>query len=159
MPDAVAALAAFAQKLARLPEHMPEIMRQLGEECVDLIKAGHDAGADPYGEDWKPKADGSDCHLFDMGNLRGGWHITEASASEVTVAPTAWSAAVHQGGAVINAKSRRGLRFKVGGRWVRKMSVQLPKRAMVPDGRGLPAAWQDALAETANTTLEHLIGK
>jgi hypothetical protein len=157
MSDSIDVLAALATRLRGIPAHMPELVRQLGEECIDLIKAGHDDGAGPYGDQWEPKADGSDCHLTSSGNLRNGWHISSASASEVTVSPTAFYAAVHNGGKLIRAKNVPYLRFKVGGRWVRRKWVRIPIRELVPDSRGLPDEWADTLKETAELTIAHLV--
>jgi phage gpG-like protein len=157
--DAVAQLAELARRLLTVPAMLPDLMRQLGEECVDLIKAEHDAGEDPYGTKWVEKADGTDSHLASSGNLKSGWHITQADAGSVTVAPTAFYASVHQGGKTIRAKTAKGLRFKVGGHWVRRNSVYIPARPMVPDNRGLPDEWRDSLKETAEKAIEVLLGK
>lgn len=159
MTDAVAALAALAQRLVRAPQVLDEVLDQFAEEVLDLIKAGHDAGEDPYGERWDQKSDGSDSHLFDSGNLRSGWHVSQKGSDSFTVSPTAFYAKVHQGGKLIRAKTSRGLRFKIGGRWVTKRWVRIPPRPMVPDSRGLPAEWQEALTETAEVAMEHLLGK
>jgi len=155
--NSIDVLAELARRLNGLPAHLPELVRQLGEECVDLIKAEHAAGAGPYGEEWEPKADGSASRLESSGNLRNGWHIASASATEVTVAPTAFYAAVHNSGKLIRAKNVPYLRFKVGGRWVRRKWVRIPIRELVPDGRGLPDEWAATLKETAELTIAHLV--
>ncbi len=45
-------------------------------------------------------------------------------------------AAVHQFGAVIEAKSSRGLRFRIGDRWITKHSVTIPARPFLPIRNG-----------------------
>jgi phage virion morphogenesis protein len=65
--------------------------------------------------------------LTDTGRLRAS--ITrDATDRTATVGTNVVYAAINQFGGTVRAKTPKGLRFKVGGGWVRKQSVTLPPR-------------------------------
>ena len=132
-------------------------MGGLAEEVLDLIKEGFATESAPDGSGWAPKVGGGRILAGPTGNLKGGWHLKALSGDALTVGPSVWYAAVHQGGATVTAKNPSGyLRFQIGGRWARKRQVEIPARPMVPDG-SLPSRWQQQLQEAAEEMLAELL--
>ena len=130
-----AGLQAIAAKLAAMPEHLPEMAKAIGEEAIDLVKQGFADRTDPYGAQWADKADGSACFLVGpTSNLKSGWHTKEVSAGEVTIGPSVYYGAFHQGG-------------------TRKMVA----RKMVPDDGAIPAQWEATIESAATEMLRELL--
>ena len=106
--------------------------------------------AAPDGTPWPPNAEGTSILLQSGRNLR------DSVASSATAATAEWGASwefahVHQDGAVIKAKSAAGLRFQVGGKWVRTDTVTIPPRPFVgisaENGADIEAHTTDFLRE------------
>ncbi len=88
--------------------------------------------------------------------LRNSFHA--ASGSDFAAVGTdALYAPVHQFGATIQAKTSRGLRFQIGGRWITKRLVKIPARPMLPvDGSGKLHPETDKAV--GQILLKHLMG-
>ncbi len=150
-----ARLAHLATGEARL-----DMNRVLGEEAAKLIDDGFRAGRDPYGRAWKPVSRGGQ-PLRDTGVLLNSL-APKADVRGFTVATPVKYAAVHQYGAVIHAKTSRGLRFRPGGRhggggWVTKQQVTIPRRQYMPEGTIGPI-WGPSIEKAAADHLARQMG-
>lgn len=68
--------------------------------------------------------------LSDSGRMRAS--IThEATGTGVAIGTNAIQAAIHQFGGRIEAKTPAGLMFRIAGKWMRKMAVEMPRRAFL----------------------------
>lgn len=105
------------------------LAEEIGEALVSGTQDRFEAGESPDGTPWAPTARGGQI-LVDTGRLRNSVGY-EASPAMVAVGTNATYAPTHQFGAEITAKTDKGLRFKVGGRWVRKSSVTVPARPFI----------------------------
>jgi phage gpG-like protein len=128
-----AALAKMIGKLERVSEAKGELLEGLGEEIIDLVKQGFDASAAPDGAEWEPTVAGNKPLAGPTGNLKSGWHPKSVGGDSVTVGPSVFYAAIHQGGTNRAGRGRRN---------------RIPARPMVPDG-DLPPKWQDKLEREA----------
>lgn len=133
------ALDSFIQALAKAPKTLDAISKNLAEETVGLVKEGFRQETDPYGVVWKPKKrpDGRKVLSGKTSNLKGGWHVVKSSKRGFFVAPSVDYAAPHQ-----SPKAGEDGRLK------------RPKRAMVPDGRGLPTRWRKIYVDISKEVLE-----
>lgn len=143
----------FAATIAATPRELGVISSNLAEESITLIADGFRAERDPYGHKWKKNLRGGKV-LSDRGTLRSSWNVSRATRSGFAVASGVFYAAVHQGGKVIKAKNGPYLLFKIGKRWVRKKSVKIPQRMMIPTvARGIPTKWAQAFNEVVDEVL------
>lgn len=129
------------------------LARNLAAEAQTQIAEGFRRERDPYGHPWKKSIRArqqSGQTLADRGRMRNAWQGRPERVDEhgFTLANNVKYAMTHQKGATITAKTAKGLRFKVAGRWVRKSSVTIPKRMMVPEGR-LGPIWERAFKNAA----------
>jgi phage gpG-like protein len=86
-----------------------------------------------YPSRWKPsiRASSGGKTLMDKGTLRNS--ITATATDTTAQAGTALKyAGIHQFGGTIRAKTAKGLRFQVGGRWCTKREVVIPARPFMP---------------------------
>jgi len=102
----------------------------IGAALVTSTQQRMERGQAPDGSVWPPSiralAEGGKT-LIDKARLFQS--IThEASATGVEVGTNVIYAAVHQFGATIEAKTERGLRFRIGDQFVTKQSVTIPAR-------------------------------
>ena len=135
-----AALADLVAKLERAANVKADLLEGLGEEVVDLIKAGFDATTAPDGTEWAPTVAGNKPLHGPTGDLKSGWHIKSIGGDSVTVGPSVWYGAVHQGGT-----NRAG----------RDRKTRIVARPMVPDGE-LPPKWSKQLEAAADEMLAEL---
>lgn len=121
-----------------------EIMDAIGNEGAELTRLNFNDGTDPYGYGWEHPVFRSGQPLRDTGRLMNS--ITHhATGEEVAIGTDVIYAAVHQTGMTIKAKNAPYLVFKAGNRWVKTKQVTIPARPFLPDDRGLPQSWRDAI--------------
>jgi len=123
------------KKLAKLSSKlngagMQQMMTDIGEVIRFDIEESFEREVSPFGEAWKPSNNGGKT-LNDTGHLGRSFTIN-ATPNSVTVGTNVAYAAIHQFGGIIAAKSSKGLRFKAGGKWVKKQSVTMPARPFFP---------------------------
>lgn len=142
-----------AREAAARAQNPAPVWDEIGRMLTVSTQRRFEEGRDPQGNPWPASirvlAEGGKT-LLDSGRLVGS--VThEVLADGVLVGTDLIYAAVHQFGAVINAKTTDGLRFKIGERWVRKASVTIPQRAFLgvdaDDEREIAEIWQDWLGE------------
>lgn len=134
-----AKLQQWQKMFEKSPEVLSVVSASAAEEIIGKIKDGFRETKDPYGARWTPKKvpDGRKTLSGKTGNLKGGWHYQRADKGGFVVSPGVGYAAFHQSGA-----------------------KRMAARKMVPDGRGLPAAWSKALKKTAEEALrKHFEGR
>jgi phage gpG-like protein len=146
----------LAKKFNQTSKLMAGFSRSMAEETVDLVKDGFDKESDPYGKKWKATARGGEI-LSDTGALKGGIKVKSATKSKFVITASVDYASVHQGGMTIRAKTAKGMRFKIGGKWVSVKEVTIPARPFFPDGK-MPSAWMDVFEEKAETMLKEHFG-
>lgn len=121
--------AALAEASRRAADLTP-LMDRIGAALVSSTQRRFEAQAGPDGVPWRRSlraTAGLGQTLLDSGRLRQS--ITHrAERDQVDVGTNVLYAAVHQFGATIRAKTGRGLRFRVGDRWVTKRQVTIPPR-------------------------------
>lgn len=111
-----------------------------GRALLTRVQLGFRRSQDPYGRPWKPVKRGGQ-PLVDRGRLRRSFGF-QVERDGVVIGTYVRYAAVHQEGATITARNHPYLRFRVGGQWVRKRSVTIPARPMLPNpAEGLPPTW------------------
>jgi phage gpG-like protein len=121
----------------------PSLPDVLGVAGLKLIADGFLAERDPYGAAWEPLKYRQGKILRKTGRMFNS-RTYSATARRVTLAITAKYSIYHQDPKP--RKPRSGRRSFSRGR----RTWQLPKRTMVPDERGLPAAW-DAVFQRETT--------
>lgn len=127
--DDTAAQAVLGQ-LRALAGDLTPLWQEVGDSLVTSTQMRFEAGRGPNGVPWKPsrRAQQEDGRtLIDSGILRTSINRV-ADADGVTIGTNIRYAAAHQFGATIRAKTSRGLRFRVGDRWITKRQVFLPPR-------------------------------
>jgi phage virion morphogenesis protein len=125
--DAVAG--ALARAAAR-SANMHPLMEMLGAAILSSTQQRFLDEVGPDGQKWPPSIRvqlGGGNTLRDTGRLFQSLTY-QADESSVEVGTNLIYAGVHQFGATIRAKSTRGLRFRVGDRFVTRKSVQVPAR-------------------------------
>lgn len=107
---------------------------------------------------WKASSAAADGRktLIKSATLRNSFHASSGS-DFAAVGTDCVYAPVHQFGAVIAAKTSRGLRFKIGGRWITKRHVIIPARPMLPvdDAGQLHSETDKAVS---NLLMKHILG-
>lgn len=105
-------------------------MREIAAEMESVTRGRFEKQAGPGGRAWIPSIRARETGgqtLRDTGRLLQS--ITSLSRKNVAIWGTnVIYAAIQQFGGTIHAKSPRGLRFKIGDRFVTKQSVTLPAR-------------------------------
>lgn len=146
------------------PDFRKGVCKQLASEAQSLIAEGFRKERDPYGMPWKKSARANSQNgqtLADTGKLKNAWQgrsVERVDGAGFVLANNTRYAMAHQRGMTITAKTPKGLRFKIGGRWVRKNSVTLPKRMMVPEGT-LGPMWFDAFKDVATDYVQAYVKK
>lgn len=145
-----AASAGMAAVVARI-DHPRGFFDDIGAALVVSTQERFDRETGPDGNPWprsiRALADGGRT-LTDTARLRNS--ITHlASDDQVAVGTNVPYAGTHQGGAVIRAKTSRGLRFRAAGNgaWVTKESVTIPPRPFL----GLDAGDEAMIARRAES--------
>lgn len=126
-----AALKRWLGKLKGVKRLRRKLAVNLAEECVELVREGFEAEADPYGKAWAPTQRGGRI-LQDTGRMRSSVNRT-VTESTVKVSVPVEYAGFHQGG-----------------------TSRMPARKVVPDEGDLPPRWEARLDEVAEDLLtEH----
>ena len=122
------------QPLLKKLQHFSDLDKKglntaLAEVVVESTDQHFKQGKDPQGKRWKTSiraATEGGKTLIKSTQLRTGIH-SEADATGWAVGTNVKHAATHQYGATrtIRAKTQRGLRFQIGGRWVTKKQVKV----------------------------------
>ncbi len=135
--------------------HMSQV---LADESLRLVDAGFAGQRNPYGEPWAPKKQPNGKPIL-IGKTRklSKYRRQRVSSSGFTIGTKAPHAVFHQWGTAtyrgrpkypITAEAGKMLRFRVGGKWVYRRSVDhpgVPQRMIVPNPRvGLPRHWSAA---------------
>ena len=118
---------------------MEFVQQSMAEEFLALIDEGFQKERDPYGRRWpkKQRYDGRKVLHGPTRRLRSGWHIVNADRDSFEVWPSVDYAAPHQD----PRKNRR------------------PKRAMVPDERGLPRKWEERMRRVTLKVMSAYFGE
>ncbi len=126
--------------LKQAPKILEELSEQMAEEVIDLVAAGFAKQEDPYGEGWEKKkvGDGRSILVGKTTRLRRGWHKAKRGKNTWAVVPSVVYAAAHQ-----DPRPRAA--------WGGK---KLPRRAMIPDSRGLPPKWRKSIHSAAMEALK-----
>lgn len=130
-------------------------MEGIGSYLVFSTQQRFEDQRGPDGTPWPPSI---------RAQLEGGVTLTksarlkqsqtyQASSRSVEAGTNVIYAGVHQGGAIIRAKTARGLRFRIGDQWVRKESVEILARPFLgineEDERDIQLELEDYLAQAA----------
>ena len=120
-----------------------------------VLRSFRDGG---YPEKWKPSSALADGYktLVRTATLRNSFHAS-SGRDFAAVGSNCLYAPVQQFGATITAKTTRGLRFRIGGRWITKHTIKIPARPMIPvDASGhLPPETDKAITQIL---LKHIMG-
>jgi len=157
---------AFYKKVQGLGKRRKDLVANLQEEALFLVREGFKRQKDPYGKKWPGK-------IFDNGKpvlsgrtaaLRTGWTRGKSTAREFSLRNATEYAEYHQFGTGIYGPSGQPiepvnadmLAWQYGGRWYYAQSVDgVPPRKMVPDETGgMPDDWAEALSDMAAEWLE-----
>ncbi len=122
------ALQALSKKLSGT--HMQQTMQTVGEIVKFDIEENFENESSSFGVMWK-KSHRAGKTLSDSGRLNSSFSIN-ATVSRVEVGTNLEYAPIHQFGGIIKAKTDKGLRFKVNGKFARKQSVTIPARPFLP---------------------------
>lgn len=121
---------AALNEAARRASDLTGLMDLIGAALVSSTQQRFEGQAGPTGVPWRSSQRAGQQRgqtLVDSGRLRQS--ITHrAGRDQVEVGSGVMYAAVHQFGATIRAKSSKGLRFRIGDRWVTKREVTIPPR-------------------------------
>lgn len=149
-------LALLQSQLARIgSEGVKRVAKQVGLECKALVAEGFSRGVSPSGQAWAPVRRGGQ-PLRDTGRLASSITLNDTGAG-FTVGTNVSYAAVHQYGATIHAKGKRGL-YSPKLRQFFGKTVTIPARPFLPEGDSLPATWATRLDEAALDALEAFFG-
>lgn len=128
--------------------------KKIGEVLVSSTKKRFEDEEAPDGTKWpksyRASASGGQT-LSDKSHLKNSISY-QANATGVEVGTNNKYAHVHQDGMEIKAKNVKFLRFQVGGGWVRKQKVTIPKRPFL-------GVSDDDMEEIDGTILEHIKGR
>jgi phage gpG-like protein len=138
------------QRLQKL-QHMDGLPDVLGVAAVKLVADCFREERDPYGKAWRPLSYRRGRILRKTSRM---FNSTAYSASprRVRVSITAWYSIIHQEGARVRrpknpARGRATQQQRVG---------EIPKRAMVPDDRGMPAEWDRVFQRDTTDFLDRI---
>jgi phage virion morphogenesis protein len=139
LPDALGELIARGDDLTPL---MDSIGMGLEGSAIERF---NETSTAPSGASWTPSRAAQEegrRTLLKSGNLRDS--ITHrAGRDEVEVGSNVIYAAIHQFGGTIRAKTSKGLRFKIGDRFITKKEVTIPARPFL----GVSDADRDMIRE------------
>ena len=155
-----------------------DVARACAEAATKLIDDEFRESRSPYGQPWAPlvlRPGGKP--LADTGAHLRSTLTPKADSTGFTVSTPFKGAAVHQYGAVIRAKTSRGLRFRgksvrttlsggksgplkkpklTYGSWITKQQVTIPQRQYMPEG-DLGPIWARALNDAATDAMLKLM--
>lgn len=117
-------------KLLDAATNMTEAQNAIGQTVVSNTIERFERQQAPDGANWLPSIrvqQSGGKTLQDTGTLKDSINYQIEGDSVFVGTPFAW-AATHQEGKTIRAKSPSGLKFTVGGNFVTKQSVTIPKR-------------------------------
>lgn len=121
---------AALNEAARRASDLTGLMDVIGAALVSSAQGRFEVAAGPDGLPWRPSLRAMTQRgqtLLDSGRLRQSL-THRPSRDQVEVGTNVIYAGVHQFGATIRARTSKGLRFKVGDRWVTKREVTIPPR-------------------------------
>lgn len=163
MPDYSVRLEGDTRALLRKIKSFSEIDKKkinaaLGEAMRESTLERFKQSKDPGGKRWKTSiraASTGGKTLIDTAQLRNSIKV-KSDASGFAVGTNVKSAATHQfgePGRTIRAKTSKGLRFQVGGRWVtkKKVKVSIPARPFL--------GFSDEDQQEMKGTIEDFIGR
>lgn len=125
--------------------------KKIGEALVSSTKERFEDEKSPSGKAWKKSyraASSGGQTLSDSGTLKNsiGYHAT---ANSVEVGTNIKYAKVHQEGATIKPKTKKFLAFRLGGGWVRKKKIKIPKREFLGFSK-------EDIEEIEDTIMDHI---
>lgn len=136
-----------------------DLAELIAQAAKDRVAMEFDEHVDPYGHPWKALRSRDGQPLTDTERLANSFAF-QAVGDTVRIGTNVAYAGVHQYGATITAKTKKGLRFRVGGarprtsgQWVTKQAVTIPQRQMVPEG-DLGPVWTADFEAEANAILD-----
>jgi phage gpG-like protein len=147
-----------------------DIAANCAEAAVKLIDDGFRTSTDPYGKPWAPLRSRVGKPLLDTRTHLQGRLAPRVTGSGFTISTSFVGAAVHQYGAVIKAKTSKGLRFRVRGApskrsprgklsgWITAQQVTIPRRQYMPEGHA-GQRWERGLNDAATDTLMVALGR
>lgn len=154
-----ASLTKFLQDLQALESDATPVMRAVGTTLKSITEGNFNSvGASYRPAPWPSKRDGKASNLQDSTTLAKSFTLTVGPDFARVGNPTVY-AAIHQFGGTIRAKNTL-LRWKSGGRWWSKESVNIPARPFFPitsDGELTEAAGR-LVVRAAERTLARIIG-
>lgn len=138
--------------LTRLREGMKDlspVTKRIASDLLASTRGRFDTGIGPDGNPW-PKSlrvltQGGKT-LADKGHLRDSVSETHGP-TWAEVGTNRFNARIHQFGGVIKAKTKSGLKFKLGDRWITKQSVKMPARPFIGISDDDVVDIRDALSE------------
>lgn len=114
------------------PGLLPQVLDEVGEAVAALTMRRFEEGKGPDGGEWQPSARAAAVGgqtLVERGTLRDSiTHTVLPGAGGVEVGTNVRYGAIHQFGGRVEAKTDKGLRFRVAGQWIRKAAVTIPAR-------------------------------
>ena len=137
------------------------LLEVAGETLISLTQERFALGKDPYGVAWKQSRRARDQGgqtLRDNGVLRNSFTWEMNGKDSLIYGTNIKYAKIHQFGGEITPK-RKFLKFSSGGKTVFAKKVVMPKRAMLPDERGDPPAYDLELKESLETALNAMLQK
>ena len=155
------------------PVFLQRLNGQLAEEARAQVVESFERGVDPYDRPWLPNQLRGGQTLRDTGRLLNSIAPSMVTAAGFRLSTNVKYAAIHQFGGIIKAKTSKGLvfRLRVGTvgfgargqrlqrrrglyRWVRVMSVRIPRRSFLPIGNRLGNRWTEAFRDVARLTIQ-----
>lgn len=135
-----------------------DLAKSIARSIEAMVRLNFKSSKDPYGIPWTPIKYRNGKPLRDTGRLLGSIG-SEVNNGSITIGTNVCYAIVHQFGAVIEAnengtgtglcgQSRKGsktLAFSTPGGWIHAKRVEVPARPFLPDSRGLPFSWRQAI--------------
>ncbi|WP_291299294.1 phage virion morphogenesis protein [Elioraea sp.] len=125
-----AEIASALGRAAAATRDLTSLMDQIGASLVASTQFRFETARGPVGVPWKRSARAASVGgqtLVDSGRLRAS--ITHRPSSDrVEVGSNLVYAGVHQLGATIRAKTSKGLRFRIGDKFVVRRQVTIPAR-------------------------------
>lgn len=150
---------AFQKALKQLSNFQKkELSQAVGEVLRESTLKRFQNEEDPQGHKWKKslRAMGQNGSvgktLAKSGHLKTSLGV-QASSEGVSLGTNLIYAGIHQFGGTIKAKSAKGLRFKIGDRFVRVQKVTLPQRAYL----GISEEDQREVAQTVEEYFKEVL--
>jgi len=123
------------------------LMDEVGDYLLSETLLNFQNTQTPEGQTWKKSRRAEDeggKTLTDYGHLRDSYTYN-ASSDSVEVGSALVYAAIHHNGGTIEAKTSKGLKFKIGDSWITKQSIEMPARPAL----GLTDAYQTEIGQMA----------